>query len=1363
MYQCFRTSEAGAGHGGAMESETIKKTKSVPKSQMSRRNLKFFALIIFLVAGIVAIKSCKGDKDNENGQVSQSVIDEVNKPEVFTEKEVWAEKVEIVSGSERSTTVGHNDPDPGNPPSSLLKASGVDCFAYNTTWSCVTKRYSASQNPDDFVMFNPLASVLWPGNLVQGESLASGIPTSIPVTKRQSGNISLAIVTSGSSGATMYRTVDKMQYSYVNQAMNDILSGFSGQGAARYNFEMDIVKSSDHLEFLLNASFAGWGASVRAGFGTNSTDNKTRIMVKLHQSYFTMVYDDPAGLDGVFTPDITVNDLRNYTGNGNPICYISSVTYGRMYYLLFESSASEYELTQALNAAYKGFGVTVGVDEELKIKNTLEKTTARVFQMGGGGAGGITAGMAVNLESIRDFLEKGINFNAENTGAPISYTVKYLKNAQIVRMNNAMEYELPDCVPETTPNVCDELPQLTTNAVETFTATTATLGGYITLEGTPKYSERGVCYATTPYPILADNKTIIQGTGLGGFSTSVSGLIPNTTYYVRAYAINTEGTAYGDPQMSFTTPVALPVLNTSSATNITVTGATLGGSIINAGTPAYYERGVVYATTPDQTIANQKTIIDGTGTGDFSKNIGSLTPNTTYYVRAYATNTDGTAYGAQVSFTTLNGLPVLTTLNATGTTPNSATLGGNITNVGTPAYTERGVVFATTEKPTVENCLKKIQISGSGTGNFTEIVTGLTPNTTYYVQAYAINTDDTAYGGQISFTTLEGLPVLTTLNATAPTSNSATLGGNITNVGTPAYTERGVVFATTENPTIGNCLKKIQISGSGTGNFTENVTGLTDNTTYYVRAYAINTAGEAYGQQVSFTTGTKLMLTTSAVTIYDATTATLGGNITNAGNPAYTERGVVYALTEIPETAIPGTGNTKRVITGTGTGVFSYNVTGLTANTKYYVRAYATNTEGTVYGEQMSFTTEGMLPTLTTNTVTDITVTTATLGGNITNVGTPTYSERGVVWATTQNPTIYDGRRAIAGNGTGNFTTSVTGLTAGTPYYVRAYAISAARSEPIYGNQIIFTTPTLDRQYIENGALLYVPDNITIADYTENLRSLGTAGATTWVRVNGTKNSNGRITINGDVKIILMDNSHLNAISGGINVASGNTLTIYVNSIEATGKITSTGSNGNDGTVTASGGLGGGGGYAGIGGNAGQSPGNITINGGTIIATGGNSGNGARGAAALESHGGGGGGGGAGAGIGGGGGNGGNGGTTGAGGSTGGNSGTITINSGNITATGGAHGNGGTAGDPVPIIGTGGSGAGGGGGRAANIGGGGGGGGGGMGSNRTNGSGGNSTVVKIGNGGNGGNGGGGGTGGAGGNGAGVRQNGGTIN
>jgi hypothetical protein len=435
---------------------TMKKTIKNNSTIANRSGTVFKMLTLSaLAAGIFILHSC--EKEVSQGRINEDVISLIHSVEVFQEAEEFAERVEVL---QENTWIQQTNTDPRL--RSLVPAgdeepdtrNALDCFAFSVEWKCTTKRISASRNPDDFVMFNPLASVLWPGNLVQGKSLESGIPTAIPVAKRQPGNISLAIVTGGAQGAAMYRTVDRMSFSGVNQAMNNILSEFPGQGYAQYNFEMDVVESSEHLEFLLNASFSGWGATAKAGFSTGSSHDMSRILVRLHQAYFTMVYDDPHGLDGVFTPDITVNDLRNYTDNGNPICYISSVTYGRIFYLLYESDATVDSLRIALNASFKGLGVNAGADFKRQIQNTLDKTTARVFQLGGDGAGGITAGIAVELDGIQAFMERGINFNAQNVGAPISYTVKYLKNAQLVRMNSMMQFDVEECVPTVTENDC---------------------------------------------------------------------------------------------------------------------------------------------------------------------------------------------------------------------------------------------------------------------------------------------------------------------------------------------------------------------------------------------------------------------------------------------------------------------------------------------------------------------------------------------------------------------------------------------------------------------------------------------------------------------------------------------------------------------------------------------------------------------------------------------------------------------------------------------------------------------------------------------------------------------------------------------
>jgi N-acetylneuraminic acid mutarotase len=200
-----------------------------------------------------------------------------------------------------------------------------------------------------------------------------------------------------------------------------------------------------------------------------------------------------------------------------------------------------------------------------------------------------------------------------------------------------------------------------------------------------------------------------------------------------------------------------PTVITNTVSDITGTSATCGGNISDDGGKSVLFRGVCWGTSPNPTIDNPKTL-DGTGTGSFTSHITGLSENIMYYVRAYATNSNGTGYGNQISFLATGGggggggetgLPVLTTLSATDITATSATLGGNITDAGDPAYTERGICYATFENPTTSN--NKVTISGSGTGNYSTNVTELIQNTTYYVRAYAINAKGTAYGNQISF------------------------------------------------------------------------------------------------------------------------------------------------------------------------------------------------------------------------------------------------------------------------------------------------------------------------------------------------------------------------------------------------------------------------------------------------------------------------------------------------------------------------------------------------------------------------------------------------------------------------------------
>ena len=303
------------------------------------------------------------------------------------------------------------------------------------------------------------------------------------------------------------------------------------------------------------------------------------------------------------------------------------------------------------------------------------------------------------------------------------------------------------------------------------------------------------------------------------------------------------------------------------------------------------------------------------------------------------------------------------------------------------------------------------------------------------------------------------MPTVTTSSATNISYTSATVGGNVTNDGGATVTERGVVYSTSQNPMTSNT--KIT-SGTGTGSFTCDITNLQEGTTYYVRAYAINKKGTSYGEQSSFTTKAYILPTviTSSATDISYTSATVGGNVTSDGGATVTECGVVYSTNQNPTTA------NSKVISGSGIGSFTCNITNLQENTKYYVRAYAINKKGTSYGEQKSFTTTAyILPTVTTSSATNLSQTSATIGGNVTSDGGANVTERGVVYSTSQNPTTSNSK-VICGSGEGDFSCTLTSLNRGTTYYVCAYAVNCKGTS--YGNQIRFTTFTT-HSYVDLG------------------------------------------------------------------------------------------------------------------------------------------------------------------------------------------------------------------------------------------------------------------------------------------------------
>ncbi|MFM9910564.1 MAG: DUF1566 domain-containing protein [Chitinophagaceae bacterium] len=292
-----------------------------------------------------------------------------------------------------------------------------------------------------------------------------------------------------------------------------------------------------------------------------------------------------------------------------------------------------------------------------------------------------------------------------------------------------------------------------TAAVSLIADLTASSGGTISSDGGTAVTVRGICWSTSPNPTTALSTKTTDGTGSGTFTSSLTGLSPTTTYYVMAYATNSIGTSYGN-EISFTTTVAWPsVAATTSASSINNNSAVSGGNVTSAGGASVTARGVCWSTSPNPTTALSTKTTDGTGAGVFISNISGLASATTYYVRAYATNTGGTTYGTQVSFTTTASSPTISaTTSVSSITTTTAISGGNISADGGFPVTARGICWSTSPNPTT--VLSTKTTDGTGTGSFTSNLTGLTsPGVTYYVRAYASNNIGTTYGNEISFTT----------------------------------------------------------------------------------------------------------------------------------------------------------------------------------------------------------------------------------------------------------------------------------------------------------------------------------------------------------------------------------------------------------------------------------------------------------------------------------------------------------------------------------------------------------------------------------------------------------------------------------
>lgn len=975
---------------------------------------------------------------------------------------------------------------------------------YTTTLNLTQPGGAYSQQV--FVRFTPTAVQSYNGNIV----VAGGGATAINVAASGSGT-SVPVVTSGTAG-TITATSASVAGTIVAAGCSTVTA---------YGIEWSTVAG-----FPNGGGTAVPSSNLSAGNYTSDLIGLTPNTTYYFHAYATNGAGTGYGAEGSFTTSATATAgmviSQVYGGGGN-----ASATYNQDFVELFNSSGSTIDISgwsiqyaSATGPATPGnwavaaipAGTTVGAGKYYLIALatgatgaalpvTPDLTNTGINMSGTAGkialvndAVAINGTTACNTATVKDVLGFGTTASCSET-APFNPSgidntkSMYRKNNGCTETNNnSNDFEVLAVLPRNSASAAN----LCNVASPTLTATALTAFG-------------NVCINTTAGP----NSFTITGTTLNATNVTV-GALAGFTYsttaggtYTTSLSLTQPGGAYSQQVFVRFTPTAvqsyngnipvggggatsinvaaagagintLPTVTTGAASAITTTSATLAGTIPTNGCSAITAYGVEFSTTngfPNGSgTAVPATNLSGI---NFSSNVGSLLPGTTYYYHAYATNSGGTAYGAQQSFTTV-AAPALSASALTGfgnvcinTTagPNSFTITGtNLTAANVTVGALAGFTYSTTSGGTYTTTLSLTQPGGSYSQ---QIFVRFTPTA---VQSYngnipvggggasAVNVAATGSG-------VNSVPTVTTGAASAITTVSATLAGTIPANGCSAVTAYGVEYSTTAgfpNGT-GTAVPSTNLSGI---NFSSNVAGLSPNTTYYYHAYATNAGGTGYGSEQSF-------ITQSLTPTLNATALTAFGNVclnTVAGPNSFTVNG--SALNNSNITVGPLAGFTFSTTSGgTYTNSLSLTQPGGTYSQQVFVRFTPTVVQsyngnipvggGGAATINVAASGAGIntIPTVTSGAASAVTAISATVAGTIPANGCSAITTYGIEYSTTNGFPNGSGTAVAATNLAGvNFSSNLTGLAPTTTYYYHAYATNNGGTA--YGAQGTFTTAT---------------------------------------------------------------------------------------------------------------------------------------------------------------------------------------------------------------------------------------------------------------------------------------------------------------
>ncbi len=296
---------------------------------------------------------------------------------------------------------------------------------------------------ESLAAFDVHADVLWPGSVVQGRSLPSGVLQPLALNRAPGTIVLNNLMAQGTSGIYV-SDIERPSLGRVQQSVQNLLAQeFEDDTPAKISFFMKQFYSLEHAMMQIGASYSWLSGSVKAELQSNSYSEMSNYVVRFVQAYYSVSFEPPGSPEALFAPDVTVEDASLYMGSGNPPAYISTVTYGRML-LVFASTRAEAEsLRLALAASFSSMASSGQVNVDIQHKKVLQESEIKVLALGGPSSGVVKLlTNADKAKGLEDYLREGQNFTRDSPGVPIAYQARYLRDNDVARVSFTTNYEI---------------------------------------------------------------------------------------------------------------------------------------------------------------------------------------------------------------------------------------------------------------------------------------------------------------------------------------------------------------------------------------------------------------------------------------------------------------------------------------------------------------------------------------------------------------------------------------------------------------------------------------------------------------------------------------------------------------------------------------------------------------------------------------------------------------------------------------------------------------------------------------------------------------------------------------------------------